>query len=435
MEEAAHAGMDAERRRNGGGNTAGTDSRYDVRRWFPPDVGAGTAVGPMDLSLEPAMRSITRLALLTLLSLVTVPRDARAQFTMPVPSSFDAKRVRAEDFQMQFLYDFYRVPILSRNLISRNTRRDKLRATIEQIDAALQLNPADTKPRDEFIAAAKTFCESQHASDGRTFKEEECKAALDLDALRDRFGFGPPPHDMEKPLHEVYFIGLPLLVTRSQLSRFMRESGATNSFTFANQFAANVSDDEAYVVTNIVRGLAGRSLFSADYAAVVTKSDEEGAVRDTIESDKANLLRAVNNGGTLVARFVFPMIARTGGSVQWSAGITAGAGLIGPVAESDDSRRHGAYSSAAEFVSALPIRSMTGDNEQTAELVFGLRGGYTRSDETLQVGGGYKDVSFGQAVIGVRQNSTITVSALVTLANHEYQKLVPKLTLNLTALR
>lgn len=381
--------------------------------------------------------TIQRLPTLIVLVLLAVAApNAHAQFTMPVPSAFDATRVRAEDFQMQFLFDYYRVPLISRNLWIRNARRDSLRATVKRIDDGLKANPVDTKPQDEFKAAADAFCESQRATDGKPFKLEECKAALSIATIRSRFGFGPPPGDVERPLRETYFVGLPLLVTRSQLARFMRESGAGNSFTFANQFAANVSDDEAYVVTNIVRGLAGRSIFSADYAAVVTKSDEDSAVvRDTIESDKANLLRAVNNGGTLVARFAFPMMARTGGSVQWATGITVGAGVIGPVAEDDDSRRNGVYSSAAELVTAMPIRSMTGDNEQTAELVFGLRGGYTRSDGTLKVGGGYKDVGFGQAVIGIKQNSNITVSALVTLANHDFQSLVPKLTLNLSALR
>jgi hypothetical protein len=223
--------------------------------------------------------------------------------------------------------------------------------------------------------------------------------------------------------------------SRPYIAEYLCSSGASDAFSIASQFTANVGEDEAYLVSTLVRGLVGRTIFSADQALVVARSgDSDPTNRKAIENDRANALRAINNGGTLVARFTLPLYARSGATLAQAYGVSASAGVIGPIT-GDDSLRTGVASVAGEALLAIPIRDLGGSSTVLADLVVGLRGGYTYAGRAVLAGRMHRDVSFGQFVIGLRQSGALSVSALVTVANNKVNELVPRLAINFSAQR
>jgi hypothetical protein len=340
---------------------------------------------------------------------------AFAQFSIPLPKAFPEDAVRLEDIRLLFL-----------------THRgaDGTYPNVEP-DLRRRVNAMGNNQtlRAAFDVEAKSFCRQQMISD------EHCTAGLHVDSLISFLGA-----TSRRTLNEVYLkTWIPTVgYHRGQLSSFMRRSGADESIAFASQFSANISDKEAYVVSNLLRGLAGRLIFSADYALVVARSDSaDPEVRDTIESDKANLLRAVNNGGTMVGRFAFPMYARSGATMANSAGLTISAGFLGPLAksESPEGTQNAVISGSGEFLGSLSVRDLLGSSKLAGDFIFGIRAGYTHSTAPLRASGGFRDVTFGQAVFGLRQNGNMSVSGMVTLANHKFSDLVPKFVLNFAAVR
>lgn len=351
------------------------------------------------------MRTMFALSLTPLFASV-----AGAQFSVPLPKPQDQVSVRLENLRLGFIAE-------------RGDDGNYLRKT-QDIRTDVQGSPSAA-----FVARTKAFCARWKAT------ELECSAALDADSLR---AFLRDDASGVRPLRKVYFrSAIPMFgYNRGELGAYMQQSGASESLAFASQFAANVSENEAYVLSNIVRGLAGRVIVSADYALVVVRSDTNNAAkRDTVEGDRANLLRAVNNGGTLVARFTAPMFASSGANFSNAAGITLSGGFIGPLAQADAMLRHAAVSGVGEWLGSLAIRSLTGDATPTAELIIGSRVGYTLSDAPLRLKGGPKDIAYGQAVIGLRQNGSMSVSALITVSNNKFNDLLPRVVLNFSAIR
>jgi hypothetical protein len=332
----------------------------------------------------------------------------QAQFSIPLPLPIGADAIRREDFQLLFLE--------TQPGAKARSREDSLRARLSAMRARV-------------VADATEYC-GRHGP-----QTAQCLLALDADTLAIVLG---SRSGSRRRLTKHYikswfpFTGY----NRATLGEYVRSSGGSGGFMLASQFAANVGDDEAYLVSNIVRGIAGRLIFSTDYALVVTKAEgTTAAERDTIESDKANMLRAINNGGTLVARFTTPFHARSGTTISSASGLSFSAGFLGPIAEDDPTRRNAAVSGAAEALMSMAIRSLAGDAQQTAELVMGGRAGYTRSDGPLRVSGGDRDVSFFQGVVGLRQSGSMSVSALVTLLDRGFTDLVPRVVLSFSATR
>lgn len=345
------------------------------------------------------MRSLATLALV----LMILPHELNAQFGIPLPQPLDAKTVRAEDFLRLF-----------GQRVDSSTR------------VAVTSGASDREAR--LAAAAVGFCESIKRSDADA---AACRETLTLTAV-EPYAAGDNP----KATRVLLAPRQPFGHSRAAVAEYMRQSGASTGLALLSQFAANVSDKEAYVVTNVVRGLAGRAFFSADYAAVVTKAGEETtdeAKREEIENDKANILRMVNNGGTLVGNVRAPIHAIAGTTVSSTSAISFSSGLIGPLGDTD--RLNAAGSIVGEAMSSIAIRDIGGSSEQTAELLLGGRLGYSLSDGPLRAGGGPRDVSYGQLGIGLRQNGSLSLSILVTKTNHDFDNLMPRLLVNFTAIR
>ncbi len=310
--------------------------------------------------------------------------------------------------------------------------RDRVQLLRDRVNPVLQTPAVGRTAYDSLV---QQFCEQE-----RGVKVADCAAALAPEAIRDRFG--SDRSQIQRQPGEVFIRrGWPFFGTRRpKVARYLRYSGGDAGLTVVSQFAANVSEDEAYVVTSLVRGLVGRGIFSADQAVVVARSgDPDPTKREAIEGDKANALRAINNGGTLVARYTMPMYAAAGATASRAIGLSLSAGVIGPITQSESGgvrqQRNGVVSGSLEGLSSFPVRGLTGTSEVLADFIVGARTGYTLSGGPLRASGGDQGVWFGQAVLGLRQNGDLSVSAVVTFANNQFNDLVPRIGLNLAARR
>jgi hypothetical protein len=337
-------------------------------------------------------------AVLNALGLVLVLSDpCAAQFFAPLPQPIKAAEVRREDFRKAFVRQL---------------------SQAEKSQLAGSSLPATTlaSKRDGFCAQF-------------TDENQACLSAL-AQADVAPFASSHVPRITAQPLS----FGLPFTHSRDALSDYMRKSNTSEGLSVFSQFAANISDEEAFIVTNVVRGLTGRAIFSADYAAVVTKSDEaDAAKRDVVESDKSTLIRMVNNGGTLVGRFYGPMFAESGTTISSTGGLSLGAGVIGPIGETD--KLHSVGSIVGELAGSVAIRDLAGTAQQTAALLLGVRGGYARSDARLIADNSDKGIGFAQFAIGLRKNGEMSLSILITQTKKNFSDLLPKLQVNFAAIR
>jgi hypothetical protein len=343
-----------------------------------------------------------RAALAALSVLVAVP--AAAQFTLPVPKVLPDSMVLAEDIQTRFAVN--------------RGNADSLRAWLQSV--------TDTAT---YGAVVRDFCAREN------YPMATCIAAVARPQVTARLARDPEMNIVSN--ETIMTAWIPVLWTsRSEIASYLRRSDLDDGFNIASQFGANIGEKEAYVTSNVVRGVVGRSIFSFDYAAVVAKADT-GTIpqREALESDKANLLRAINNGGTVVAHFTAPMYANAGGTAAKAVGLTVGAGFLGPIKETGNSVQRFSATGALEGLTAVSLRSMTGNYASTAQLLFGLRGGYTQSEGSLRLDGGAKGVAFGQLMFGIRQNNSMSFSALVTMTHNQFRDVVPRLVFNYAASR
>ena len=84
---------------------------------------------------------------------------------------------------------------------------------------------------------------------------------------------------------------------------------------------------------------------------------------------------------------------------------------------------------------AIPVRDLSGSGDVVADLLIGVRAGYTYSGAPILVAGGARDLSYAQMVVGLRQNDAVTVSVLTSVANKGFKEYVPRITVNFTARR
>jgi hypothetical protein len=327
------------------------------------------------------------------------PLQLHAQFVTPLPSSRGPEAVITASYQYRF-----------RHFLTPQVRAQVEKSTISADSLeALQTRFCDTEP-----AAAKTTCVD--AVDARGMSERRSTA---------------PVHQSRTVLR----LKSPFTRSRAEVEDYVKSATGADGLRLFGSFAANVSDKEAYVLTDIISGLAGTMMFAINYAAVVVKDEAESqSERQSIESQKSNIIRMINNGGTLSGRFQFPVYARSGPTFQTSSSLYSTMGLIGPIGNTDSLRF--ASSVVAEVMTGLSIR----DPGQTAgllgELIAGARIGYAFSEKELLSDTDDRGFPFAQLAIGLRQSGKVNLSALVTWPmEQKYQPFSPKLVVNFSALR
>jgi hypothetical protein len=228
----------------------------------------------------------------------------------------------------------------------------------------------------------------------------------------------------------------PLTHDRWALEKYLNSAAGPDGFALFSRFAANVSDDEAYVTSDIITGLAGRVMFAINYAAVVVK-DETGdteAAQRAIENQKANIIRRINNGGTMSARLQLPLFALAGTTGQTASSVYSTFGLVGPTGNTDSLRFAGSV--VGELVTARTIREFGEAAGILGQVILGGRIGFAYSEAELLRATRDKGFPFAQLLFGLLQNDKISLSLLYTYPFEErYRGFAPKLTANFAAVR
>ena len=275
-------------------------------------------------------------------------------------------------------------------------------------------------------AAIETICGSQGAD------EATCRDVLNHDTLAQRGKF--------KAVHISYLAWRwPLGHDAEEVRQYLKGAGDNGSLAVFSQFSANVSDNTAYVATDIVSGMIGRVLFGIQYASVVAKDTGESAgKRDTVEDGSASLLRMINSGGTVSARVVAPLYAASGTTAQSAASITGSAGMLGPVSNSDSLRF--STTLAATYMIAFPIRDSDAARTALGELLLGAHAGWGWSESRLVASEPGEVLGYWQLAVGFRRGSdnNLGLSVLYTGVSGgrgNFRQLVPRLIVNFVAFR
>ena len=344
----------------------------------------------------------------TLILALAAPANASAQFLLPIPPVLPDTLVFREDVQMQF----------------------KRKAGLDSL-----MKLAYSEVDDDYRKNIDFFCTSEHYE-----PKEACAAALQPGPLARRL----LEDDNVVKLTRQPLLWMPSLLpwkiwfmpqrTRSDFASYLRHSGLADGFDFASQFGASFGENEAYVASNVVRGVAGSYLFSADYAVVVTKAEgDTPEQRHAIENDKASVLRAINNGGTIAGHVAIPFWAAAGGTASNAFGATIGGGFLGPVTETGDKKRRALWSVVGENLTSIALRSLNGSFGSNSSIQLGVRAGLGFAPEAVKEGGVDKTIRYGQVMIGLRQNQAMALSALITMTESNYKDLAPRLVVNYSA--
>lgn len=338
---------------------------------------------------------------MALLAVCLSPRAMVGQFVTPVPITRDPRVLDTIRYQARF----------GRSL------PDALRDSIKR-------GQLDTNATRLLAERRTTFC-----TDSAPAAEQSlCKNAIDVDVIREK--------KSPSPLHSRWVLRPGILHPRDQIENYLRESTGSEDLKLFSRFAANIAEKNAYVVTDVISGLAGRAIFAINYAAVVVKEDAELplAERRTIEDQKSTIIRMVNNGGTLTGRFQLPVHAMVGPTFQSASSVYGTFGLIGPTGNTDSLAFAG--SAVAELSTALSIREPGESAGLLGSLALAGRIGYAFSENELLGGTNDKGFPFAQVAVGLLQNGKVSLSALVTWPlEDKYRPFAPKLVLNLAAIR
>jgi hypothetical protein len=327
-------------------------------------------------------------------------KPGTAQFVTPIPKPPPDSVVQAEGYQAGF---FSSLPPGS---------RDSLRLQ--------QLGP------DRIRELRESFCQAQEED-----PDDLCEEALDVEDIASNTTLKPRTHTTK-----LLGFGLPLSHNRFDLTNYLESAAGPDGLALFSRFAANISDDEAYVTTDIITGLAGRVMFGINYAAVVVKDDsgDTEAAQRAIESQKSNIIRMINNGGTITSRLQLPLVALSGPTGQTASSVYTSLGLIGPIGNTDSLKFAGTI--VGELVTARSIREFGKSAGILGEVLLGGRIGYAFSEAELLSGTGDKGFPFTQVVFGLLQNNKVSLSFLYTYAFEErYRAFAPKLTANFAAVR
>jgi hypothetical protein len=273
------------------------------------------------------------------------------------------------------------------------------------------------------------FCEGKYKDTEDETPQTDCLKAINADTIAKR-------QDARRRGSKEILLPFGILHDRYALEEYLEETADSGGVSVFSRFAANISDKEAYVTSDIISGLTGRFIFAINYAAVVVKDDSAATAseRRLIESQKANVMRMINNGGTLTMRAQLPVWAVRSPIQQSAASVYASVGLVGPTGNTDSLRASG--SAVAEFATTRSIRSIGAAADLLGELLLAGRLGYAISEEELLTATGDKGFGYFQFAIGLLQNNKISLSALYTLPFEDrYKPFTPKLTVNFAAIR
>jgi hypothetical protein len=202
-------------------------------------------------------------------------------------------------------------------------------------------------------------------------------------------------------------------------------------------FTANISEKQILILTDVISGAVGVFPFGITHATVVSSADSQGNLSaDTVRRATENVLQLMNNGGTLSARFQYPVFAYGGANTKHSASVYVQTGLVGPLGQPKQVQGSGA--AVAEYLLGLAVRKPDTSAALVGELVFAGRLGYARTlgGEILPGADSDKGFGFYQLGVGLQQSGALRLSVLLNhVTSRASNAFVPVVILNLSALR
>lgn len=192
-------------------------------------------------------------------------------------------------------------------------------------------------------------------------------------------------------------------------------------------FTTAVTASRAYMSSDLVSGIYGRVHFDLSLAEVVAASDTGTTfqARKQLGDGVANVMRLVNNAGTVAARIVVPIVVGGGTLSQHSFGFAFSGGAIGPLGNKDSLVAN--IGAVLEATSTGSIRDPD-TYKMNAELVLGVRLGinYVFVKDRIAAATTGQMLPFAQVAAGIRQSSKLRFGVLYTLVPNQYQVFMPK---------
>jgi hypothetical protein len=311
---------------------------------------------------------------------------------------------------------------VARTISVRSAIRETLTAIVN--DCASSDDPLRCREhrRNELSAAAREFCTREHF--GNQTLVDRCIQNAE-DVLPQVISFG-------RTAPRTWYV--PLRSGQEGLVRFYERA---SEFRFLSKFAANMRDDQIFVLSDIVSGAIDIIPFSIATATVVTKNDTASISPDNVvEGVTSDLTRLINNGGTLTARAVIPLLVSEGTNVRSTTATYVQGGVIGPLSTADSLRLSGAW--ATESVVGFAIRRPDSTAEHIADLVIGIRLVRSFSEDPIASGfidrRGFWTWQFGLGFVD--KSGQLSLSFLLTHPfNDKVRDRIPRIMLNLAALR
>ena len=346
------------------------------------------------------MWSLGKYAALAIVMAVPTASVVQAQFATLVPSARPRDEVQSDELRQRFIR-FLRdglTPIQKSEFERNGTRLNNLQDIKSRFCGSL---------RTEEQQLCSSVVPTPDVVSRRTIRQEISRKVLEFD--------------------------FPLAHDRGELAEYMRTINDSAGPTLFSQFSSSVSDKEAFVSTNVISGLAGRVIISINYAAVVVKADSaDTTAKKAIESNTATIMRLVNNGGTLSARFLMPIHATSHATFSSASSLYLTAGMTGPLTTSDSAGL--GLSAVGEYMSRISLRDPVQFSSQLGDLVLGARIGAGFSGEGLIEKKG-KTILFGQLATGLIQNNKLSLSILLSMVPKKYKEYMPSVQVNLSAIR
>lgn len=200
---------------------------------------------------------------------------------------------------------------------------------------------------------------------------------------------------------------------------------AAKGVGFLTNVSAGISDDDAYLTTSIISGVAWRFHFSASLMQSLSKAEspDPAALSTDLFRERQNAVqRLIYNGGSAAVRLLLPFGAEGGRHAQRSGGLYIQLGAVGNLTEQKDLRA--TVGVVAEHMIALAVRDPS-NSDKLGEFLFGLRGGLHWVPESTGILRGAADpaksIAFGQVLLGLRQSDKIDYAVVYTFAQSRYK--------------
>lgn len=192
--------------------------------------------------------------------------------------------------------------------------------------------------------------------------------------------------------------------------------------------ASTFKSDQIFVQTSLVSGAIGPVYFKASYGQLFSSETPEdpGLSPEELRDRASDVLRLIQNGGSMTARAILPLLWGGGAASQQAAGAYVNVGTVGPLGESDSLRA--TVGVVIEGLVSVAIRNLV-SYDLDADLFFGFRPGYQYvfGPDGIIPGNDARGLPFLQAAGGLRIGGQTRLGIFLTAVPEDFRPLVPDL--------